>query len=270
MDNFILLVACFVFGMLLRRSGRLPDNAHAALNGFVIHVSLPALTLLYVHNLRIDASLLFPVAMAWIMFGVGFVFFKFVGRMTALPAGTVGALTLTGSLANTSFIGLPMIETFYGPQGLGLGIRIDQAGTYLVLSTLGILAAALYGQGAGVSVRSVARKVLTFAPFIAFLAALLLIPVAYPKWFDALLHRLGATLVPLALVSVGYQIQWSARSGQAERTRYGTRVQAPARARHRWITLCWIARSQRRGHSNHDIRSGDGSADRSRNRRGGP
>lgn len=214
MDNFILLVACFVIGMLLRRSGRLPDNAHAALNGFVIHVSLPALTLLYVHNLRFDASLLFPVAMAWIMFGVGFVFFKFVGRMTALPAGTVGALTLTGSLANTSFIGLPMIETFYGPQGLGLGILIDQAGTYLVLSTLGILAAALYGQGAGVSVRSVARKVLTFAPFIAFLAALLLIPVAYPKWFDALLHRLGATLVPLALVSVGYQIQWSAARGK--------------------------------------------------------
>jgi predicted permease len=204
MDNFILLVACFVIGMLLRRSGRLPDNAHAALNGFVIHVSLPALTLLYVHNLRIDASLLFPVAMAWIMFGVGFVFFKFVGRMTALPAGTVGALTLTGSLANTSFIGLPMIETFYGPQGLGLGILIDQAGTYLVLSTLGILAAALYGQGAGVSVRSVAKS----------LAALLLIPVTYPKWFDALLHRLGATLVPLALVSVGYQIQWSAARGK--------------------------------------------------------
>src|SRR5262249_37849455 len=45
---FILLVACFLIGMLLRRSGRLPANAHAALNGFVIHISLPALTLLYV------------------------------------------------------------------------------------------------------------------------------------------------------------------------------------------------------------------------------
>jgi predicted permease len=85
-----------------------------------------------------------------------------------------------------------------------LGILIDQAGTYLVLSTLGILAAALYGQGAGVSVRSVAKS----------LAALLLIPVTYPKWFDALLHRLGATLVPLAFVSVGYQIQWSAARGK--------------------------------------------------------
>lgn len=214
MDNFILLIACFVIGMLLRRTGRLPENSHAALNGFVIHVSLPALTLLYVHNLRVDTSLLLAVAMAWVMFGVGFVFFKVVGRMAALPAGTVGALTLTGSLGNTSFIGLPMIETFYGPQGLGLGILIDQMGTYLVLSTLGILVAALYGQGAGVSGRAVATKLLTFAPFIAFVVALLLIPVDYPKWFDALLRKLGATLVPLALVSVGYQIQWSAVRGK--------------------------------------------------------
>jgi len=213
MDNFILLVACFVIGMLLRRSGRLPENAHVALNGFVIHVSLPALTLLYVHDLKLDMSLLFPVAMAWVMFGVGFVFFKMVGKIWALPAATVGALTLTGSLANTSFIGLPMIETFYGQQGLALGILIDQMGTYMVLSTLGIVVAAMYGQGAGISTRAVVIKVLTFAPFVAFLIALLLIPVHYPDWFTGLLRRLGTTLVPLALVSVGYQIQWSAVRG---------------------------------------------------------
>lgn len=214
MDNFILLIVCFVIGMLLRRTGRLPENAHAALNGFVIHVSLPAVTLLYVHHVRLDTSLLLPVAMAWIVFGVGFVVFKVVGRVAALPAATVGALTLTGSLGNTSFVGLPMIETFYGPQGLGLGILIDQMGTYLVLSTLGILVAALYGQGSGVSARVVVTKILTFAPFIALVVALLLIPVDYPKWLDSLLQRLGATLAPLALVSVGYQIQWSAVRGR--------------------------------------------------------
>jgi predicted permease len=131
-----------------------------------------------------------------------------------LPAGTIGALTLTGSLANTSFIGLPMIETFYGPQGLALGILIDQMGTYMVLYTLGILVAALYWLGAWLSYRALAKKVLTFAPFIAFLAALLLIPVHYPSWAEGLLRRLGTTLVPLALVSVGYQIQWSAVRGK--------------------------------------------------------
>ena len=214
MNNFILLAACFLIGMLLRRSGRLPANAHAALNGFVIHISLPALTLLYVHALRIEFGLLFPIAMAWVMFGVGFLVFRTLGQILALPRETVGALILTGSLANTSFIGLPMIETYYGPSGLGLGILIDQMGTYLVLSTLGLLVAAMYGHGAGISARSVTRRLLTFAPFIALVVAVLLIPLQYPAWFDALLRRLGATLVPLALVSVGFQIQWSAVRGK--------------------------------------------------------
>lgn len=214
MNNFILLIACFVLGMLLRRSGRLPANAHAALNGFVIHISLPALTLLYVHALRIELRLLFPIAMAWVMFVVGFFAFWAAGRLLALPPATVGALILTGSLANTSFIGLPMIETYYGAHGLGLGILIDQMGTYLVLSTLGLVVAALYGDGAGITVRSVARRLVTFAPFLALVAAVLLIPVHYPAWFETLLQRLGATLVPLALVSVGYQIQWSAVHGK--------------------------------------------------------
>ena len=34
-------------------------------------------------------------------------------------------------------------------------------------------------------------------------------PFEYPVWLDDLLKRVGATLVPIALVSVGYQLQLS-------------------------------------------------------------
>ena len=34
-------------------------------------------------------------------------------------------------------------------------------------------------------------------------------PFEYPIWLDDLLRRLGATLVPIALVSVGYQLHLS-------------------------------------------------------------
>ncbi len=208
MGNVILLVTCFVIGILLRRSKRLPENAHAAWNGFVIHVSLPALTLVYVHDLKLSAELLFPALMAWLLFGAGCAFFWSVGKLLRLPPRTVGALMLVGGLGNTSFVGLPMIETYYGTRGLGVGILVDQAGTYLVLSTLGILTATYYRQEGGMNVRAIARKILTFAPFLAFVVSLVLVRVAYPEWLDALLRRLGGTLVPLALASVGYQIQW--------------------------------------------------------------
>jgi predicted permease len=208
MGNVILLITCFVIGILLRRTRRLPENAHAAWNGFVIHVSLPALTLVYVHDLEMSPELLFPASMAWLLFGVGCAFFWAMGRLLRLPPRTTGALTLVGGLGNTSFVGLPMIETYYGTRGLGVGIVVDQAGTYLVLSTLGILMATYYRQEGGMNVRAIVKKILTFAPFLAFVLSLVLIPVTYPEWLDALLRRLGGTLVPLALASVGYQIQW--------------------------------------------------------------
>ena len=214
MDQLALLVACFLAGMLLRRSHRLPANAHAALNGFVINVSLPALTLLAVHRLVLDRSLLLPASMAWVLFGAGALCLWGVARALSLPRATTGALILTGSLANTSFVGLPMIEAHFGAQGVALGILIDQAGTYLVLSTLGLWVAMHHAARGAPSAREVVGKVLAFAPFVAFLVALATIPFAYPAWLETLLGRIGATLVPIALVSVGYQVQFGTARGR--------------------------------------------------------
>ena len=79
MNNLILLFTCFVLGMLLRRSGRMPEDAPATLNSFIIHVSLPALTLLYVHELRLSGDVFLIGAMAWLHFGLAAGFFWLVG-----------------------------------------------------------------------------------------------------------------------------------------------------------------------------------------------
>jgi predicted permease len=215
MNNYLVLGTCFLLGILLRRSGRLPDNAAIALNGFLVHVSLPALILTYVHDLQLDSRLILPALMPWIMFGLGCVFFWFMGRALSLSPATTGGLMLTGGLANTSFIGLPMIEAFYGAEFLGLGILIDQVGSYLVLSTLGVLVASIYSSSQTVNAKAIIRRIVLFVPFQAFVLALVLMPIAYPAWLDELLRRLGGTLIPLALVSVGYQLQLSAVRGKA-------------------------------------------------------
>ena len=66
--------------------------------------------------------------MPWLLFATGTSFFWAVGRALKLPRATVGALVLTGALANTLFIGLPMIEPWYGREYQGVGIVIDQIG----------------------------------------------------------------------------------------------------------------------------------------------
>ena len=51
------------------------------------------------------------------------------------------------------------------------------------------------------------HKVAAFAPFQALVLALVLRPIDVPTGLEHLLDRLGSTLTPLALVSVGYQLR---------------------------------------------------------------
>ncbi len=184
----------------------MPDNAPATLNSFIIHVSLPALTLLYIHQLKLSGDVLLTGMMAWLVFGLSAGFFWLVGHWLNLPRTTVGALILVGGLGNTSFFGLPMVEAFYGKEGLTTAIIADQLGSFFALSVLGITFAGIYSSGRPTAAQIVKRIVL-FPPFISLLLALLLIPVEYADWFSALLKRLGDTLAPLALLSVGLQLR---------------------------------------------------------------
>jgi malate permease and related proteins len=209
MQNFALLLLCFGLGVILRRSGRLPEATPAALNGFIVHVSLPALTLHYLRHLSFDASVAGPLAMAWLLFAAGAAFFIAAQRLFRWPAATTGALILTGALGNTSFVGIPMIECFFGREHVALGILIDQLGTYVVLSTVGLLVAATLSSGE-LTARAIGRRIFGFPPFLAVLVALASAPFALPAWADAVLARLGDTLAPLALLSVGFQLRLAA------------------------------------------------------------
>ena len=210
MSNLLLLLACLVVGMLLQRSSRTPANAHHALNAVILQVSLPAVTLRALHGFAFDPDQLWPILMPWAMFALGAIVFWIVGRWLQLPRATVGALTLVGGLGNTSVVGLPMIESLHGRDGLGLGLLIDQLGSYLALATLGVFVAALYGGEARTSGREMLRKIATFPPLLALVLAIALRPVAFPAPLDAALGRIGDTLAPLALLSVGMQLRLGA------------------------------------------------------------
>lgn len=220
MNNIIMLILCFVAGILLRRGKLMPDNAPATLNSFIIHISVPALALLYIHELKFSGDIVLVIAMAWLYFGLAAIFFWLVGRYMQLARGTVGALMLTGGMGNTAFFGLPMIEAYYGQQGLATGILIDQTGSFLVLSTLGIIVAGMYSSGRPTAV-TIVLGILRFPPLIALALAFLLLPVSYPEWFSAVLKRLGDTLAPLALLSVGLQLRLGNLAGNVNKLAIG-------------------------------------------------
>jgi len=136
-----------------------------------------------------------------------FVFNK-IGHHYKIDKKTIGCLILVCGLGNTSFLGLPMIEVFFGSGGIPIGLIIDQLGSFLVLSTLGILTADYYSGKISSEEISIFKKVMTFPPFLSIIIALVLIPVDYPDVVTNILEKLGMTLSPLALLSVGYQLKF--------------------------------------------------------------
>lgn len=146
-----------------------------------------------------------PMSMAWIQFGLGFVFFTVLSSVLKISDRSRICLILCGSLGNTSFLGIPMIEMFFGSYAVPVGILCDQPGTFLVLSLLG-LPLVMSSEG-GLSIKELIFKTLRFAPFQAFILAVFLYPVQYPEILNSVLKRLGDTLVPLALFSVGFQFE---------------------------------------------------------------
>jgi len=214
-QNLLLLFGCLAAGLLLRRAGRVADDAHTALNAVIVNLALPALTLRTLHGFQFEAGHLWPVLMPWLLFALGAAVFWLAGRWLGLSRASIGALTLVGGLGNTSFVGLPMIESLHGRDGLGLGLLIDQLGSYLALSTVGVLLATAYAAEGRVTWRAMALKVFTFPPFVALVVALLLRPLPFPSALDGALARLGDLLAPLALISVGLQLRFDAILSQA-------------------------------------------------------
>lgn len=206
MQEVALIVACLAIGALLRWSGRLPEGANKVLGGWVINVALPAAALDSVHGLTIGDGWWLAAATPWlgVLLAIG-VLVPFC-RAIGWSRQRMGALLLGAGWGDTSFVGLPMIAALAGRQWLGLGIVIDLFGSYLALSTAGLLIAAVASAGR-LDWRDVARRIVTFPPFIAIILALATNDLPRPEWVSEIFRALSATLTPVALAAVGYALR---------------------------------------------------------------
>lgn len=213
MDSIILVFVCMLAGVGLQRVKAFPKNAYAALNQFVIYISLPALALYYIPKIAVSFKLLYPLGVAWIGFLLAFLFFYTLGRAMGWSKKLTGCLILTAGLGNTSFVGFPVIEALYGKEGLQTAIIVDQPGTFIVMATLGIVVAAAYSRGA-VGATAIFRKIVLFPPFIAFFTAIFMNMAGYDFTDDvqSVFRRLGSTVTPVALVAVGMQLKIERKS----------------------------------------------------------
>ncbi len=225
------IAGCIGIGVLLRLSNRLgpsrfaggdaaQDVAHA-LNAYVIHVALPALILVQVRLAQFQSDMIVPAILPWLLLLCMALLIHRVGQLAGWPRPVIGALMLLVPLGNTSFLGFPLIQAFWGDAGLPYAIVYDQFGSFLALCTYGVWVQQRYGDSTAVGHRQLWRRLLHFTPFPALLLALLLHGIALPAALESMLARLAHSLVPVILVAVGLQWQLALPRGTARPLAFG-------------------------------------------------
>ncbi|SFD01222.1 AEC family transporter [Flavobacterium phragmitis] len=213
MNNFILIFFFLSLGLVLQRVKQFPTHIYKTLNKIVIYFCLPAITLYHIPKIKWSNELLFPIGAGWITYILAFLFFHILGRRKGWSNKLIGCLILTAGLSNSSFLGYPIIEALFGKKGLETAVLVDQPGTFVVVSTLGVFTAAFYSKGSP-NFLGILKKIITFPPFLMFVLACIFNVLNYDlnENIQNILLKIGSFVTPLAVLSVGLQLTFDRNS----------------------------------------------------------
>ena len=209
--SFIILLICFIGGILLKWVPLFDERSPAVVNNLLIYFFLPALTLYHVPKIHFEYEQAWLTITPFIIYLSSFIFFKMVSWIKPLQRKTEGALVMCSGIGSISFVGFPVFEFLYGAEGLGYGIILSLGGTILVFNTLGLYTGLSYAQKTSVSALYILRRMFRFPPFIAFVLATLFnaFDFQYPALIDLALMKLAQPFAVLALLAIGMQLDFS-------------------------------------------------------------
>jgi len=206
-DAFALILTMLGLGMLFARLRALPDNSAEVLNRVVLLVCLPAAVLTYVPRLQLDTSLVGLMATPWLLMLATVALVSLATRLFGFARDVHAVLLICVALANSSFIGYPMVRALLGDHALPYAVVFDQFGTFVLLSTFGLYVIARYSGDAPPTARQVLGRIAGFPPLWALLFALTLMPVQPPTWIATGLKQLADAMLPLVMLAVGLSIR---------------------------------------------------------------
>lgn len=207
MESFIVLTLPLAIGYAFSKGKIFDNSAPIILNQFIIYVALPALILLKIPTLHLNSDIVIPFSIAWIVMIFSAILVLLLARIFNFSKEITGSLLLVGVLGNTSFLGIPMVTSYLGDSALPYIIIYDQLGTFLALATYGTIVVSLYSGKDNITFKDIFKKIITFPPFVALVFALILADFAYPSALIKTFEMLSLTIIPLALFSVGLQLQ---------------------------------------------------------------
>lgn len=207
MENFVLILLAIVVGYVINRLNIFSKDAPTILNQFAIYISLPAMILLQIPKLSFSIDMIIPIIVAWLVMGISAILILLLSRFFSFSKEITGSLMLVSILTNSSFLGIPIINAYMGESAIPYVLVYDQLGTFIALATYGTFIASYYSNNSKITFKIITLKVLTFPPFLSLVVALFLIGVEFNPIISKVLSSFASTIVPIALVAVGLQLQ---------------------------------------------------------------
>lgn len=208
MTDLMLLVGPLVAaGYVMRRTGLVREEAATDLSKAVFYFTLPPLIFQALHRAELHWSLLLmPVAavsLALVGIGVGLA----LTRAFRIPGPKAGALIIATVFGNTTFLGYPIIQGFYGEDGLTLAIFYDLLGAAMVANTVAVILAGSLGRREPVQARKIIRRIVLLPPVWGMAAGLGLRWLVIPNPVETVIQSMANLTVPLIMLSIGLSLK---------------------------------------------------------------
>lgn len=207
MNSYILILIMIALGWSLARFSVLPQATSEVLNRVVITLCLPALIVIHLPGLEPSWALLPLILIPWALLALTIVMVLPLARWLELSREATAALLVLIPLGNTSFLGFPLVEALLGAEYLSLAVVYDQFGSFLIVCTHVLFVVGWYGSDARPNLGSMARKVISFPPFLALLFALVFGNAWFPEWLDEIVRRFADMLLPLVTLAIGMSLK---------------------------------------------------------------
>ncbi|MEB2773778.1 AEC family transporter [Algoriphagus sp. D3-2-R+10] len=205
MTGAFIAFLCLLLGLFLQKQSNLPlETITKWVNAYLLNIVLPALALLYIPQIAPGWELLLPISSAWFTFLLSWLIFGMLGKILKWDRQTTGCLVIVAGLANTSFLGFPVVEGLYGKEGLPIALLIDQGGSFLLVSSLAILVGSIYSHKEG-NLREIPLKILRFPPFGFLLVTIAMSILGWktPEFLIPIVSLIGKTMAPVAIFAIG-------------------------------------------------------------------
>lgn len=212
-----LLLGLFVVllvGVLLRRSGRAPEQTSTVLNAIILQVTLPALIVSVLSKADLGGEALRALlASATALFGTAFLAWR-VGVWRRWSRPVIGSAIMVSSFCNTAFLGVPVIRAAFpdAPAASATAVIIDAGTTGALMWTFGLVVSQRFGGTARLHVSDSLRQLLLQPTTWALALAVLLSTThtALPAWLQSSVALVGGATAPLVFVSLGFSLEFSA------------------------------------------------------------